>query len=338
MLRDAFGPIRAKEIEAELAELVDNVQVIGYKEVKPWGEFISSMKPPAHWDAKTIEQRVSTNMLYYRSNYLVICGVILALRILFAPFIIMSLILVAALFGYVRVFSKGPITIGELRLDETKQMQITIATSLIFLGLVGTLQALFWVILLCICVCSAHMLFRARSISSKLNRTQEEVKLSMHRHMAASGSGSGSVDSAALLGEDDGDNSSLKDFLSSATHMFSSIANTASTAAVNVSASATATAGGSGGSTTTESDDVENAASKRRSGGSDDEVSATPYRPGSSSTNSAVVGGVAGAATSARKRASPTTGVSSAAAPSSSSGSALYTAGGARAPHNPKND
>lgn len=180
MLKDIFGPVRAKELEEELGEFIENLKILGYKEVKPWGEFVSAMKSPSHWDAKTIEQRISTNLLYYRSNYLAICCGIVLFRILFSPFILFSLLLVLAFNSYFLIVTKGALQFGEIIIDRQKKIQGCMVLSILFLALIGTLSALFWSLFLCLFICFSHMLFRARSISSKMNKAQEEVKLNMH--------------------------------------------------------------------------------------------------------------------------------------------------------------
>jgi len=192
MLKDLVGPVRAKELEEELGELIENLQILGYKEVKPWAEFLSAMKPPAQWDAKHLEQRATTNFLYYRSNYLIICALIILFRIIMSPLTLFSIILTTAVVSYITVMVKVPFMIGEHVIDNRKKNLGSIGVAVVILTLSGTLSELFWSIFIAVSLCLAHMLFRARSISSKMNKVQEEVKLNNHAGVAPSGNGSGS--------------------------------------------------------------------------------------------------------------------------------------------------
>jgi hypothetical protein len=180
MLRDLVGPVRAKELEEELGELIENLQILGYKEVKPWAEFLSAMKPPAQWDAKHLEQRVTTNFLYYRSNYLLICCSIILFRIILSPLTLFSILLTVTLIGYIMLMVKVPLMLGETIIDSQKRNWACVALAFVILGLSGTLAELFWSIFISVTLNLAHMLFRARSISSKMNKVQEEVKLNAH--------------------------------------------------------------------------------------------------------------------------------------------------------------
>ncbi len=199
MLRDFVGPVRAKELAEEFGELIENLQILGYKEVKPWAEFMSAMKPPAQWDAKHVEQRVTTNFLYYRSNYLIICCGVVLFRIILSPLTLFSILLTLAFIGYVTIMVKVPLQIGELIIDNQKKNMACAAVSLLILSLSGTLAEMFWSILMAVMACVAHMLFRARSISSKMNKVQEEVKLNSHSHSGTAGGAGASSNTSKIV-------------------------------------------------------------------------------------------------------------------------------------------
>ena len=124
MLKDLVGPVRANELAEEFGELIENLQILGYKEMKPWPEFMSAMKPPAKWDAKHIDQRISTNFLYYRSNYLIICCTIVLFQIIMSPVTLFSIILTGLFAGYVILTVKTPLVIGEYVIDTQKKNMI----------------------------------------------------------------------------------------------------------------------------------------------------------------------------------------------------------------------
>ena len=139
MLKDIFGPIKAKELLEDVNEFIENVKLMGYAELRPWGEFLSAMKPPVQWDAKHLEQRITTNFLYYRTNYLFICVGVLVVRIMLSPFVLFSLLLLAVMYAYVMFIMKKQLVFGELVIDSQKKLIACSIVSLLFLSLTGAL-------------------------------------------------------------------------------------------------------------------------------------------------------------------------------------------------------
>jgi hypothetical protein len=153
------------------------IYIIGWKEQKPWSEFFAVLKLP-QWNAKHMEQRVTTNLLHYRSNYIIICAIIFVLQIIFAPFVFFSIIFVTAFCIYMLVITHNvPIVIGETSIDNKGKKYITMLASIVFLGLSGAIEKLLWSTLYCILIISIHALFRPRSVTSKTNKLYEELKL-----------------------------------------------------------------------------------------------------------------------------------------------------------------
>lgn len=179
MLKDIIGFVKVEEIKEEIGNIVESLKILGYKNVKPWGEFFAGIKPPKQWDLKHLEQRMMTNFLHFRSNYLVVCGVVVALRIVLAPFTLLSLFLVLAWWIYLMLIVKGPFKVGDFLVDEQKKMIICAVSSAVFLALTGVFESLIWCTLICLVLCGVHMLLRSRSMSSNTNRMYEEVKLNM---------------------------------------------------------------------------------------------------------------------------------------------------------------
>lgn len=62
---------RAEIILDDLGDAVEQLKRLGWKEQRPWPEFFAVFKPP-EWTANALEQRLATNLLYYRTNYLII--------------------------------------------------------------------------------------------------------------------------------------------------------------------------------------------------------------------------------------------------------------------------
>eukprot|EP01031_Cornospumella_fuschlensis_P002651 gene2651-3313_t len=71
MIRDVLGDAATEELMDALKLVGEKIQVLGWKEMRPWSEFFASFKPP-QFDSRHLEQRITTNFLHYRSNYVVI--------------------------------------------------------------------------------------------------------------------------------------------------------------------------------------------------------------------------------------------------------------------------
>jgi hypothetical protein len=177
MLNDIMGNISAQRLADDLGEIIETLKTLGWKEQRPWAEFFQVLKPPG-WTYKDIEQRILTNFLQYRSNYVAImCGVFL-LRILFAPILFLSIVLCATITIYVVVVWKTPYMVGEHQLNEKSKIICCGVFSFIFLGLCGALEHLLWGLVISSLLCLLHMIFRPRSVSSKANKIYEEIKIS----------------------------------------------------------------------------------------------------------------------------------------------------------------
>jgi hypothetical protein len=177
MLRDLLGNRSTDELLDELQPLIVQMQVLGWKEMRPWGEFFATFKAP-QFNAKNLEQRIMTNVLYYRSNYLALCGGVLILQILFAPMILVSAAVIFALFVYLTQIHKGSFRIGDFILDNTGKRYMLVILSVFILFISGTALKILWAILYSIILCGVHLIFRPRNVQSKANRAYEEMKLS----------------------------------------------------------------------------------------------------------------------------------------------------------------
>lgn len=177
MIRDVLGDKATDDLLVELQTFIQDLKVLGWKEIRPWDEFFATFKPPAKWDAKNLEERVTTNFLHYRSNYLIIASGILVLKILFAPFMLFSTLIIAAFAAYLLYIYKKPIVIGEFVFAGVAKFYFTLVVSFILLLLSGTIERMLWVVIYSIFFCGLHMIFRPRSINSKSNKLYEEMKL-----------------------------------------------------------------------------------------------------------------------------------------------------------------
>jgi hypothetical protein len=177
MLRDLVGNRNTDEMLQELYALYQQLQVIGWKEMRPWPEFFQTFKPP-QFTAKNLEQRVTTNFLHYRSNYLAICAGVLIFQILFSPIILLTAVAIFGMYTYLLQLHKGALKIGEVVLDQNGKRYLFLGLSVFILLVSGTAFKILWAILYSLLLCGAHMIFRPRSVSSKANKAYEEMKLS----------------------------------------------------------------------------------------------------------------------------------------------------------------
>lgn len=149
----------------QLTEAFEAIKVIGYKELRPWDIFFSSFQVP-QWESKHLQQRMSTNSIYFRSNYAVVCLVLLGLRIVFSPMLLIELLLVGALCFYGIFVVKHPVAVGEFVIDSRERLIICVVTSFLFMTLTGAMASLLWSFILCFVLCGSHMVFHIRNYSS----------------------------------------------------------------------------------------------------------------------------------------------------------------------------
>lgn len=177
MLRDVLGPRAADDLVDELQILYQQIATLGWKEMRPWSEFFASFKPP-QFNSKHLEQRVTTNFLHYRTNYVMVAAGILVVQILFSPMIILSTAMIFCLYAYLTHVHKGSFQIGDFILNAKGKQYLFFGLSAVILISSGTLFKLFWTVFYSIFLCGGHMVMRPRSVSSKANRMYEEMKLS----------------------------------------------------------------------------------------------------------------------------------------------------------------
>ena len=177
MLNDLLSKAKAEELSDELGSLMDSIKVLGWKEMRPWSEFSAVFKPP-QFTSKYIEQRMVTNMLYYRTNYLMIILAICIIKIIFSPSLLITLILCSAFTFYAKYMLKAPIKAGEVVINEDQKNVGIIGINVLTLLIMGALVEICWMFLYSFIICILHMTMRPRNVGSKTNKTYEELKLS----------------------------------------------------------------------------------------------------------------------------------------------------------------
>lgn len=175
-LRDVLGEKRGKDVEEEIGYAIEQIRGYGWKDLRSMSEFLSVFKVP-QMHKKNLEQRIITNFLHYRSNYIAICIGLFLLRIIFAPFLLLSITCVIAFSMYLLVVINKPIVLGDFTISENGKRVTCAVISLIFLAMCGALERLLWTMLYSIVLCVLHMVFRPRSVTSKSGKLYDELKL-----------------------------------------------------------------------------------------------------------------------------------------------------------------
>jgi hypothetical protein len=176
MIRDLLGNRTTNELLEDCALLFHRVKKFMWKDLRPWSEFFAVFNLP-QGNSRQIEQRVSTNLIHYKSNYCLACMLIFLCQILLSPIFLLSLILVVTLFGYFFFVQKKSIRIGEAVINEHGKLVICSIVSLVLLIITRTLEYLIWDVLFCFIICSVHALFRPRSITAKDDHLSEQLKM-----------------------------------------------------------------------------------------------------------------------------------------------------------------
>ena len=172
-LRSIFGDAKARELSHAVGHIIENVRSMGWTERRSWDEFFAEIKRP-QWTRKHIEQRIITNFLYYRSNYLLTCVGILSVKIVFAPAVLLSLLMIAFLFIYFFLIVEGDLIFMETTIDLRGKQIICGVGTIIIISISGTMEHILLSLLYGLGFCLLHMIFRPRNITSKMNKFDEE--------------------------------------------------------------------------------------------------------------------------------------------------------------------
>jgi hypothetical protein len=177
MLKDLLAADKATELSEEIGYLMSEMNVLLSKERRPWDEFFAVFKPPQS-KLKHLEQRVVTNILYYRSNYVLICACVILLRVIVNPLLFLSIIGVAAIFYAKRVL-RDPIHLKNIgTITEPGKTYAAFISSFFLLYLTGGVTYMIFSVFYSVTICSLHFVFRPRSVNSKANKMYDEMQLS----------------------------------------------------------------------------------------------------------------------------------------------------------------
>ena len=155
MLSDALGSEKVTESRDDIESFMINFWLMNSR---PWNEFFAVFKPP-QWNYGLIEQRISTNCLHYRSNYILLCVGIFAVRMVFSPLMLLNLMICAAGAIYLLKVMTVPLIIGHWTLKYRDKSLIILVLCILFLTFTSTLLRLIWTSLVAAIICGLHMFF-----------------------------------------------------------------------------------------------------------------------------------------------------------------------------------
>jgi hypothetical protein len=188
MLRDVLGDRATVELTEELLTLSEQLKVLGWRDVRPWGEFFGGFKVP-ELNAKSLEDRALTNLLHYRSNYAVIFGVLLLLQVFLSPMLLLSVPLAVIFCCYILVVHKRPNKIGDIKIRESHKQTACAILCLFFFAVTGVLERLVWIVIYSAFTIGLHLVMRPRNLNAKANKVYEEMKLNGYMDWLGGGNG-----------------------------------------------------------------------------------------------------------------------------------------------------
>lgn len=140
------------------------------REQRPWSEFSERFLWPEH-----PRERLLTNLVYYRANYVVLCAAATLVFFLLTPQLLLTAAMVAMTFGSAVTLGDAPLPgLGQLNLEQRLALATVPAAWL--LNTSGSAGALLRLASVCAGLVLAHATFRARSLSSRWKYLHEQFK------------------------------------------------------------------------------------------------------------------------------------------------------------------
>ena len=175
-LKDVLGPKATRDAIDNLQSVWQTLQIIGYKEMRPWPEFFAVFKVP-QLNVRHIEQRATTNLLHYRSNYMMICSALFGLNCLWKPVLFFATLTIIWIWIAAFVVTKNTVRVGEIVIRKSHKLFISLILTVLVLLITGTLEQLLWFCLYSIVLTGVHVMFRPRSVGSKAGKMYDEMKV-----------------------------------------------------------------------------------------------------------------------------------------------------------------
>mmetsp|Transcript_15496 Transcript_15496/g.27807 ORF Transcript_15496/g.27807 Transcript_15496/m.27807 type:complete len:167 (+) Transcript_15496:64-564(+) len=157
--------------EEVIAELKDSLTKLGWSDPRPWDEFLKDFAAP-----KNLEERVWTNFLYFRGNYIVVLCTFVVFALCLNPKSLLAVMFAVSCILILLVLKIESSPDHEISKEYKLAASLPVAILILF-----TSGALFWAlygVLLGMLASIVHMVFRTRTIKSRINTVYEENKLS----------------------------------------------------------------------------------------------------------------------------------------------------------------
>ena len=138
------------------------------REQRPWDEFMGRFLWPEHLD-----ERVQTNLLFYRANYAIVCAGITLVGMLLQPSLLLTTAAVGALMGGAIGWNE-PIMGQRLALDQRLAAAGLVSSVVVHSS--GSGHRMARIALVCGGGCFGHAAFRARSIAARWSYFKDGVE------------------------------------------------------------------------------------------------------------------------------------------------------------------
>jgi len=147
---------------------------------KAWSDFFAVLKIPSA-NRKHIEQRISTNLMHYRSNYFAILSLLVLFQIVAHPVLLLALLVVALFLFYSLCILKPPLVLSPTVIINQQGCNIAVSVCVfVFFTLCGVLERIIWTCIYWFVLSFSHMLLRPRSVTSKTSDSLYDEKRSIN--------------------------------------------------------------------------------------------------------------------------------------------------------------
>ena len=139
--------------------------------MRPWDEFLHRFMWPEH-----LNERVQTNLFYYRGNYAVINSSIIALSVLLRPSLLFVTGVVAAMFaGAIQWGDQRPVPVLDQRLKIEQRVAAAGFAAALVVNSSGQVSTILRIALGCTCLTLGHAAFRARNLQARWTWFKESI-------------------------------------------------------------------------------------------------------------------------------------------------------------------
>ena len=151
------------------AGLVDRVNDL-LREQKPWSEFFEKFLWPEHLD-----ERLQTNLLYYRANYLVVTGGVVIVALLLQPALLLCAVLCSVLIVGAAAFTE-PVPGLDAPLALPQRLAVGCLGAAWVVNATGHAPAVARICVVATGLTLAHATFRARTMASRWHNFVQDLK------------------------------------------------------------------------------------------------------------------------------------------------------------------